>query len=126
MLSKVLVIGFLTVIISVIIKQYKPELSMIINICGGIIIVFLFVDQLWLILNEIIVLGDQSGIAHNILMSVIKVIIASYITEFCVDIAEDSGNKFIASKVLLGGKISICIMAFPIIKTLFLSIISLI
>ena len=84
MLSKVLVIGFLTVIISVIIKQYKPELSMIINICGGIIIVFLFVDQLWLILNEIIVLGDQSGIAHNILMSVIKVIIASYITEFCV------------------------------------------
>jgi len=71
-------------------------------------------------------IGESSNISSGIIVSVIKVISAGYLTEFCADIAEDSGNKFVASKVIVGGKVAICIMAFPIVKTLLQTIISLI
>ena len=126
MLFKIIAIGIFTVIISMIIKQYRPDFALIVNICGGLVIVFLLVDQLSILIDGLYLIGENSGVSKIVLSSVVKVIIASYLTEFCVDIAEDSGNKFVASKVLIGGKISICVMAFPIIKTLFTAIISLI
>ena len=56
---------------------------------------------------------------------VLKIVGVGYITEFTADIAEDFGNKNIASKVILGGKIVICTMSIPIIKSLLTVLLSL-
>ena len=61
----------------------------------------------------------------DFLTVILKIVGVGYITEFTADIAEDFGNKIIASKVLLGGKIIICGMTLPIIEKLFSVLLSL-
>ncbi|MBQ8425197.1 MAG: stage III sporulation protein AD, partial [Clostridia bacterium] len=56
---------------------------------------------------------------------ILKIIGVGYITEFTADIADDFGNKTISSKVILGGKIVICAMSIPVIKSLLSLLLSL-
>ena len=126
MLAKILAVGIVTIITNLILRQYRSDISLLINISGGLIILYLLLEGLTGLIEGINFISESSNISSGVIVSIIKVVLASYVTEFCVDIAEDSGNKFIASKVLIGGKIAICVMAFPIIKTLFNSIIMLI
>lgn len=126
MLLKILAVGIITVVSSLLIRQYKSDISLLINICGGLIIMYMLLGGLTSIFKDITFISDNSNISSSVIAAIVKVICASYLTEFCADIAEDSGNKFVATKVLIGGKVAICIMAFPIIKTLFQTIIALI
>ena len=126
MLIKVIGIGLITIVTSLILKQYKNDFSILVNICGGLIIFFILLDNFTELLSGIHFISSQSDISGDLIKTIIKIIAAGYLTEFTADIADDTGNKFIASKILIGGKIAICVMAFPIVKTLFQTIISLI
>lgn len=126
MLWKVIGVGLCTVVISLILKQYKPELVVFSNICGGLIILMLAVDGVKDLIGEFMNLQNFSGVKMDVISPILKVIGVGYITEFTADVAEDSGNKSVANKVVLGGKIAICMLALPVIKTLISAIISLI
>jgi len=126
LIIKILLIAIVTIISSSLVKSLKSEFSLLINICGGIIIFLIASSELAKIIDSLNFIGNISGVSSSIIISLVKVVGVGYITEFCADIAEDSGNKFLATKVILGGKIAICIMALPIIKYLFQTIISLI
>ena len=126
MFIKIIAIGVVIIFISSLLKSYKSEMSLLVNICGGLIIFYMLLGEFTTLLSGIDFISQNSYISPTVISSIIKVIFAGYLTEFCADIASDSGNSFIASKVLIGGKVSICIMAFPIVKTLFQTIISLI
>jgi stage III sporulation protein AD len=56
---------------------------------------------------------------------VLKILGIGYLTEFTADIAEDFNNKIVASKVILGGKVAICVMSLPILKELLALLLSL-
>ena len=124
MLFKIVGVGLCTVIINLILKQYKPEIAMLANICGSLIIFSIAISGVNDLIVGLIDLQSQSYINVDIVSPVMKVIGVGYITEFTADLAEDSGNKAIASKILLGGKIAICTLAFPIIKKLITTIFS--
>ena len=55
-----------------------------------------------------------------------KIVGLGYITEFAADLAEESGNKSVAGKIILGGKIALCTQALPVIKNLINAILSLV
>ena len=126
MLLKVLAIGISTVIINLILKQYKPEFATLVNICGGLLIFVLVVDGAKNIVNNMINMAGLKNLNVDIISPILKILGVGYITEFTANIAEDSGNKTIATKVLLGGKIAICVVALPIIESLINAILSLI
>jgi len=124
MLIKIIFIGLATIITSSIIKQYRADLSLLINISGALIIVLLTIGEFNNLFNEILNLETSINLSTTII-PVAKVVGIGYITEFCADLAEDSGNKIIGSKILLGGKIAICAVALPIIKNMLSVILSL-
>lgn len=126
MLLKVLGVGICSVIIGLILKQYKPEFAMLANICGGLIIFILVIDEVQVIVDSFVNFEDMAIGQVEIVKPILKVIGVGYITEFTADIAEDCGNKSISNKVLLGGKVAICILATPILKNLISVILSLI
>lgn len=126
MLLKVLGIGICTIIVNLLLKQVKPEFAVLANVCGGLIMFLMVIEEGQVLINEYANLQDVSGVQIDIVSPILKVIGVGYITEFTSDLAEDCGNKSVADKVILGGKIAICLLALPIIKTLVNSIISLI
>ena len=122
MLVKIIGVGICAVIINLILKQYKPEFCLMSNVCAGALIFMLIVNGVKEIIENFINLQNLTNIDIDIVTPILKVIGIGYITEFSSDLAEESGNKFIANKIILGGKIAICVLALPIIKDLLNSI----
>ena len=126
MIYKVLGVGVVTIIINLILRHYKPEFAVLANICGGLIIFSLLMGSANDIISSFVDIQSSSKLNINIISPLLKVVTIGYITEFTADLAEDSGNKSIADKIIVGGKIAICLLALPIIKTLLSAILSLI
>ena len=126
MLLKILGVGVVTVIINIVLKQYKPEFAVLANICGGLLIFMLITNQVEEIIESFTYINSLSSVKIDIVTPIIKVIGIGYITEFTADLAEDSGNKNIADKIIVGGKVAICLLAVPIVKSLVETIIALI
>ena len=118
MIVKIAIIALISIFISSAVKNYNSEISNFISISGGIIIFLLCVDELKNIIIYLEELYNLTKIDYEYFYVIFKIIGIGYITEFTANIAEDFGNKAIASKVILGGKIVICGMAIPIIKNL--------
>lgn len=125
MIFKIIGVGICTIVVSIVLRQYKPELSVLVNICGGLVIFMLAIDGVSTLVSEFYSLENLTG-QIEIVKPIMKVLGVGYITEFTANLAEDSGNKSVASKIVLGGKVAICTLALPILKQLINAIISLI
>lgn len=125
MIIKIVIIAIICVFLSSCLKSFSVEFSNFISVAGGVLIFLLCVEELGQIVLYLKELYLMSNFNSDYFEVVLKIIGVGYITEFTSDIAEDFGNKNIASKVLLGGKIVICAMAIPIIKNLLSVLLSL-
>ena len=119
---KICVIALITILLSVIIKQRSPEFSMIINISGGVLILFFCFEFLSEILTYYIDLGSMINIDDGVLKIALKILSIGFLSEFMSDLAIDFGNTAIASKIIFGGKIVICLVTLPVLKELDLSL----
>lgn len=125
MILKIVFIAIICVFISSLLKKYNVEMSGIVSVCGGVIIFLLCVDELTEIVQYFTQIYNLTNLNFDFLKIILKIVGVGYITEFAADIAEDFGNNTIASKVLLGGKIVICGISLPIIKSLLSVLLSL-
>lgn len=116
---KVIAIGIITAVCSVILKQVKPELAIFAVISGSIVILFLILQAIVGVLEEYSHLIDRTGLNLGIFSSVLKIIGVGYLVEFAGDICNDAGVGSVSNKILLAGKILILIMCLPIIQNLF-------
>lgn len=115
---KIIGVGIIALIISVIIKQYKPEFAMYISIIAGIIILFLIIDKIYGIVTLLTNLSRKTGMNAEYLTILLKITGIAILTEFAVSICKDSGESAIASKIDLGGKVIVISMSIPIISAL--------
>lgn len=125
MIFKIIGVGICTIVVSIVLKQYKPELSVLVNICGGLVIFMLAIDGVSTLVSEFYSIENLTS-QIEIVKPIMKVLGVGYITDFTANLAEDSGNKSVASKIVLGGKVAICTLALPILKQFINAIISLI
>lgn len=114
---KVVVIGLSTVFASLILKQTKPEIAILINIAGGILLVILVVDLLGNVFTNFYNIFKTTGINNSLLLPILKIIGVGYLCEFGANICQDAGSSSIADKVLFCGKIVILVLSLPIIQS---------
>ena len=117
---KIIGVGFLTLIVSILLKDIKKEFSLYAVIIGTSIILFLSFDTLRNIIEFI------ENLTKNIPGDFIKVLIKmtgiAILTEYGTSICKDTGETAIASKIELGGKIIMIALSMPIISVLLESI----
>ena len=114
---KIVVIGLVTVFASMIVKQTKPEISILINIAGGILLILMTVDMLSEVFTNFYNIFKKTGIDSNLLVPILKIVGVGYLCEFGANVCNDAGSSSIADKVLFCGKIVILLLALPIIKS---------
>lgn len=115
---KIAGVALITCIATMLVKQIKPEISIFVSICGGIVILFLCVNFLTEILGIFNFVVEKTGLNTKLFNLIIKIIGVGYITEFSANICNDSGQSSLSDKILLAGKIIIFSMSIPIIKTI--------
>ena len=115
---KIIGIGLISLIIIIILKQYKPEFAIYISIISGVIILFLIMDKLLAVVNLLKNISDKSGINKQFLSLLLKITGIALLSEFAINICKDSGEGAIASKIEIGSKIIVISMSIPIITSL--------
>ena len=117
-LTKIIGIGLLTLVIIIILKQYKPEFAIYASIIAGILILVIAFEKMTGIIELLQTISNKSYINKSFLTILIKITGIAFLTEFAVSICSDTGEKAIASKIEIGSKIIIITMSMPIITSL--------
>ena len=125
-LLKVLVLGIIISVLALLLKQVKPEYSLLCVIVGSIVILLYVFNYLAKIFDFFHFIIDKTGISYDLFLVMLKIIGIGYVVEFSANICRDSGNNSIADKVVLAGKIMIFVISLPIISNLFNMILELI
>lgn len=121
---KIIGIGLISLILIIILKQYKSEYAVYISLIAGGLILFLTFDKLSEIITLLKNLANKSGINSTFIMLLIKITGIAILTEFAVSICKDSGESAIANKIDIGGKIMIVAVSVPIISSLLETVIT--
>ncbi len=113
---KVVAVGLITVIATIIVKQVKPEIAVLITLAGSIVIIILSVQMLQNVFGSFLGIFDKTGVSGSLFVPVLKIIGIGYLCEFGANLCVDGGCNSIADKILFCGKITILIIALPIIN----------
>ena len=123
---KIVAIGLISLVIIIILKQYKPEFDIYISIITGLIIIYMVINRLEGIINLLKTISNKSGINNQFLELLLKITGIAFLTEFAINLCKDAGENAIASKIEIGSKVVIVSMSIPIISSLLEIIIKLI
>lgn len=115
---KIIGLGLTSLIIIIVLKQYKPEFVIYVSILAGALILFFVMDKLAAIINLLSSLAQKANINSQFLGIILKITGIAILTEYAVSICKDSGESAIANKIDMGGKIIIIGISIPIISKL--------
>ena len=115
---KIIGIALIALIITIIIKQYRPEFAIYISLVAGVIILALVIGNLTNVINLLKDISTRSGINNKFLGILLKMTGIAILTELAISICKDAGENAIASKVEIGSKVIIISLSVPIISNL--------
>ena len=111
-------IGLIGAILSILLRNSKPEFSMLIPVVVSFTVLACAMPYLIRITEELSRMASSAGINSSYMRIVIKVIGISYLVCITAELCKDAGENAIAGKIELGGKLIILAMAIPIINSL--------
>lgn len=115
---KIIGIGLIALIIIIILRQYKPEFAIYVSIIAGAIILLFSISNISGVINLLKDISNRANINSKFLGIILKITGIAILTEFAVSICQDSGEKAIANKIDIGGKVIIITISIPIISSL--------
>ena len=116
---KIALLGIISAILIMALKDQVPVFTVVISIITGILIILYILPQIKEIVLEIENLIDYAGIPNKYIIILLKVIGISYISIFfSSEICKDFGQANISEKIKLSGKILIICCSIPVISDL--------
>lgn len=119
-MSLVQIVSFAIVatLIAMILKQYRPEYTLLVSLFAGVVILAFAVSKVEMIISLLEGLIQDIGINQEFFVILLKITGIAYVIEFASNVCKDAGESAIASKVELAGKLLIVTLSVPIISTL--------
>ena len=114
---KVVAVGLITLVATIIVKQVKPEIAILITLAGSIVIIMMAIQMLQGVFGNFMNIFNKTGVSSSLFVPVFKIVGIGYLCEFGANLCVDGGCNSIADKILFCGKIAILIIAIPIINS---------
>ena len=113
---KIVGIGFLTLILSLVLKEYKKEYAIYCALIGGMIILAASFGTIKEIVNFLNKISEGTSYNSEFIGLLLKITGIAILVEYATSICKDSEETAIASKIDFAGKIVIISMSIPIIS----------
>ena len=108
-------LALITAFVVVFINQYRPEFSSLTITAASAIILTVIAKNALPLINQYLGIAKNSGISSELFTIIIKSVGISYMTVFTSDLCKDFGQNSLCAKVEMAGKISVIIIASPLI-----------
>lgn len=112
---KIVGVGMLAGMLINVLRQQKPELAMQLSIATGAMISLLMLSRIMQVVDVLQTLSTRARIDQTHMGTVLKIIGIAYVADFGSQVLQDAGEKSVATKVEMAGKILIMLLAVPII-----------
>lgn len=109
-------IAFVTAIVSIVLKSTKPELSFAVSVTGGIILLLFTFDYLKDSFSVFTELTKMTGVDSALVKVLLKMLGIGYLVEFSCGVLNDFGQGALADKLALCGKLTLFLLAVPILQ----------
>ena len=119
-------LALIVTVISVVLKQIRPEIALQLTILAGASIFILVMSKIKVIVDLLQNLADQANISSYYLLIVLKIVGVAYLAEFGAQICRDAGEGALASKIELPAKVGVIVLAIPIIVAITESLVRLV
>lgn len=120
--AQIVGVALIATIIGTVIKQLRPEIAIQMTIMAGILIFLFIMNKIELVVGLMEKLAEQANVNSYYLFIVFKIVGVAYLSEFAGQICRDAGEVSIATKVEIAAKVTVVIMAIPIIVAIIESI----
>lgn len=117
-ITRIIGIGIIGTILSVTVKNWRPELAICTALSTGCIILASIIPEIKFITDSIYELCGRSDISITYFKAVVKVIGIAYIVQFAAETARDAGEGVIAKKLEFAGKTAVLTIMLPIVRDL--------
>jgi Stage III sporulation protein AC/AD protein family. len=111
-------IGIITVMLAVLFKKTKEELSLYLSLAACFLILLWGISKLQVILDAIDQLQGYINLNKSYIGILIKIIGITYITEISSSLCKDSGYQAISDQIEIVGKLTILAISMPIILSI--------
>jgi len=119
-------LALIVTVISVVLKQIRPEIALQLSILAGASIFILVMSKIRVIVDLLQNLADQANISSYYLLIILKIVGVAYLAEFGAQICRDAGEGALASKIELAAKVGVIVLAIPIIVAITESLVRLV
>lgn len=113
---KIIGIGFLTLIITLTLKEYRKEMAVYSVLIGGAIIIYYSLGIITEIIDFLKSILQNSNYNNMFVSVLLKITGIALLTEYAVSVCKDLGENSIANKIDFGGKIIVISLSIPIIS----------
>ncbi|MBD7964558.1 stage III sporulation protein AD [Fictibacillus sp. Sa2CUA10] len=118
--------GLVAAFLALVLKEQKANFAFLVTLMVGAGIFLFLIDKIGQILTMLQRLAINANVNMIYVETLLKIIGIAYIAEFGAQITRDAGQGAIASKIELGGKILILVMAIPILTVIIETVLTLI
>jgi len=118
MILKLCAVAVAAVVLTGLLRVYKPELALEAVICACLLLLLAIAGSFRESLSQLETLYGQLSYGRTYFPVILKALGIAYVTEFTSAICKDAGEKAIAGKVELAGKIAVFFTALPIFTSL--------
>lgn len=117
-LFKVVGVGILGALLANALANIKNELYLYVILATGVVLLIIVLNRLSVALEAFMSLADKSGVDDGLFAGLVKIIGIGYVTDYSAGICRDTGANSVAGKLELYGKITIFIMALPLLYSI--------
>lgn len=115
---QIAMIAIVGVILSMMLKNYKPEYSIFIGIVISLFIFLAVLTVLSEVKYQVSQLSISVGAQETYYVILFKILGITYLCEFSSNICKDAGYQSIAGQVELFGKLTVLLSGMPILQAL--------
>ncbi|MEG1688005.1 MAG: SpoIIIAC/SpoIIIAD family protein [Angelakisella sp.] len=112
--TSVVVICIIAAILSLMLKQYKPEYAMLLSMLCGVLVVLYLMDSVSQIKFELDRVLSSTSLPPELLDTVFKGLGICILSELASQSCRDAGETAIALKAELAGKVAITLLSMPL------------
>ncbi|MCI5821822.1 MAG: SpoIIIAC/SpoIIIAD family protein [Lachnospiraceae bacterium] len=114
---KTATVGIGAVLLALMFKNQRPEFATLINLACCLFIFFCVIYKMQEVLSYIEELSGYIKIEQTYIVSILKMIGITYISEFASDICRDVGYSSVAGQIQIFAKMSIILLSMPVLLT---------
>lgn len=114
---KVAAMGIIASVLSLLLRKNTPELSLLLALCAGVIIIFYCADGISAAVGFMRRLSETGGLMPEIVSPVLKVTGIAAVTRLSGDFCRDAKESALASAVELGGTMLSMLTLVPLMSS---------